>query len=540
MKRLLLASAAVLAAGCSTPAGAQALMRLHAHTGAVVPSTCPQGTADPNDGCTTASASALFQFANLLTPGVAGTAFQSGQTPFSTRPLATTATPSNEPFVDYPDGPVTPAGGWKDPLDQTKWPAGLPGNCPLEDHTTWWTVDCTSANVGSYTWRDFDMGPNPARAQANKGPVLLLWDNSSTDPTQQIRVTNNKFKLDDNCASGGIQMVGQQHRTPINFTIDHNSFDGNFPACRFGATGAINLATSGSQTIVHNLFDHVPGRAAGGEQGPGAPIIFSYNMMLNCEDQPQEGHGECEIWEAGVEGAGGPRTMQYNTVVLGADAFNGYTSTFYDTGIGWPLTSSTNDHNVVVVNRVGGWQGALSGSITGTIDDGAGGAGNIFTVTVDPGTFPIFPGTLFSGNGLTASVVDHVAGSPASGVGSKWRLECIYNGCNTTHTSAPGGPPYFGLDIPSVAFTTAVAYTWDNGITSAAGFEFGTAYSGQIKFSTNFIDKSGDDFGRYFVMISGSCGALTLFSGNKDLLTGASIDRWDLDNSTSHTCAKAP
>jgi hypothetical protein len=219
------------------------------------PSTCPNGTADPLDGCRTANPNATIAYpANFFN----GYANQSGQSYFSTNPsgdAAVVGTPWNLPCMTaplgYACGPYTPRANALDPA------TNHPSQCGLSYPTTHAAdielLTCSGA-MGNTLWQNLDFGPLNGH-----GATFVHFNNSVTGTNTFDDVW---FTEDDGCHMTGTTVwMDYANGTAANVVLQNFAYDGNDPVCRYLYMGGVEFLTTGSVVIQNGLFKHPEARA---------------------------------------------------------------------------------------------------------------------------------------------------------------------------------------------------------------------------------------------------------------------------------------
>lgn len=189
MRRILLLALAILALCAARSSFA-------AHRGnsaSVVATTCPQGTADTNDGCGGANPNAAFKNASFFT-----TVQQSGQGPYAARPAWNVA------GVDYPVGAEADTG-------LLSIEANIPSGCTLSiiSHQL---QGCTSdLNISGYRFNGFGISLTGRNISIDNSHFTMTADNcrnytgsgmlrTAGGGAVGITITNSTFDFDSTCA----------------------------------------------------------------------------------------------------------------------------------------------------------------------------------------------------------------------------------------------------------------------------------------------------------------------------------------------------
>lgn len=454
---------------------------------------CPQGVSLP-DGCL-GSPGGTVQHANFFT----GYANQSGQS-YSTRP------PWNLCGVDYTCGAPS-LSALKDPTLASNW-TGSGCVYTASGGPVGAFVRCSShANI---VISGFDFSCTIVSCNS---PACIPIQLQGTVTGTTI-VSDNYWKNGANCSpSANGYFIDQESGGSASLIVESNTFDGNetnFPNPMIGLV-TVNT-TTGSFTSEYNAYLNAPARPLG-YVGTGG-FLSQYDYFDGYVFLPVHGHGEIAV----VSANGGNLatvTYRYDTVLQPTTACACSTTTIFTSDAASPSDTwalVTADHNLEVVNITGG-AATVPGTVTGTIDNGLGtGPGNTFTETVT-GTGTIGSGVALNGTGLV--VTAHLAGS---GVGSTWSVMC-------TSTGAPcagGSPATIANTTPSIQIAATV-YTMLANVTGPVGSEVSHSTFTQINFTNSYLDKIGGN--SYWEAITGAvCTNPTTFSGNIDLITGASAN----------------
>jgi hypothetical protein len=313
------------------------------------------------------------------------------------------------------------------------------------------------------------------------------------------------------------------------------------PACYLANGSGLGLGNCGGITVKRNVFKDTPSRPINLAVCDGATTDVEQNYVEGCGTGSWQGHGECTTFFATGPNGTGFLNFKYNTLVIKATySFAGFTTPIFATDGTLPGTkygAMVFDHNVIVSNVLCPGNGAADhGSFTGTIDNGSGtGVGATLTVTSITGAFPICLGSNIGATGFFGYVMKNISGS---GVGSKWEVSCYEPAAPNGGSCTPGvakatDPTHSYIDIPNIQLS-AQSMTYDNRVNSAPCLVTKGNYV-SITITNNLCDVTSAQIRYDYEAATNSlCDAATVFSGNKNLLDGTSMDAWVVNNSGSN------
>ena len=502
----------LLLAAVGSPAAAQILVGQDVPHAAAA--ACPQGAGDPEDDCAKRPPGGQVQVPNFFTSYAA----QSGQT-FKVRP------PHNVAFIDYPSGPLHPRSAAVDPILPANHPPGCDvvrkGDTPA---TPYVVLDC--GGPPAFRWPPLELGPINGH-----GPTFIVFHNN----TSKAQVFSELwFTEPDSCITPPSKaLVTVQNMASADFTFRNFYFDGNL-ACRDTVMNGFVVFTSGSVLFEHGLMRHVNGRPFGFLGVETTSVMLRHLLIDGYDYNPSQGHGEIETVSPQSGHAFGSFTAKHVVSLLGSDVAANATAQYYiSNGVSGTINSFTLDHDVIITNLVGrgGKAGPKSGNVRFHVDDGAGGGpGNVLTLDEAPPKDLYFGvGTLVGvkeGQPLSAVVMANISGS---GAGSKWSLVCTQPPAGYCSGRVGENP------VPKVQYSKQKGEAF-NASSSVGCAEMGHNVLGQITITNNYCDGTGQAYWRWvaFGDDNADCQVRTVFTGNKDLVTGADDNKWTLN--TTKNC----
>jgi hypothetical protein len=274
-------------------------------------SNCPQGTADPNDGCSGAALTGSIQHSNFFT----GYTTQS----YAHRPAWNVA------GVDYPvgySGTLTSAAT-----------ATLPA-CATRSGSTI-TINSAPCNINHL---DFSVGNS-----------WCLVDNAAGSNT--VTIENNKFNNGSGCNANGGALLTLTGSAPV--IVQYNQFNGN----QVGGGGLLqalmqNNAAVSSITVQYNAFIDTDQADIQLNSPTTLNVHYNYAEGLACCTN----HGD---WVIPNWSGTGAYNDSYDTVYSGGTRSSA-TTACYVTAQNGAGTISGSCKNMVLVANGGGPQGAIS------------------------------------------------------------------------------------------------------------------------------------------------------------------------------------
>jgi hypothetical protein len=502
---------------------------------------CASDPSHATDGCDSADPNSTFLQTNFLTY-----AAQSGQT------LAYFPCAAGQPTCwflagasdiahgqgGYPVGYHTPLASLNDPTV-----ASLPTGCKYYSGGHGWylgfgpMVDC--AAVVSPTVSGFNFGPT-----ATHGCIQLTFESNVTGT---INVTNNNFEAapassgfgaGQNCASAGtsvpsgvgfIGLINFYSGTKANVNLTYNSFNGHWldSCCNaiFNATvsrgvGLVpiyymgNGATQGLVTMDYCSMIGFNGAGptianANPAASPGG-FIMKHSYQEGVQARTPYGHID------GIYFSPGTATFPtlhyetyYNTVLQPSVVVATGTSwQFHSTNGSGYTVNVVQDHNFLVLGNF--VTGASTYNVTagGTVDNGAGAAGNIFTLTSGG---PVYTGSSpAAGNFALADQINS----------TQWHIDCTINGVAPCTAPNKGN---FAATVSVGPFTVS-SQSWYNHWSNYPAF--GHTHGGitNLTITNNYIDSFIDDPGGASPFnVASPCSNPATVTGNVDMRTGANL-----------------
>ncbi len=547
MRLAWLALLGLMLAGCMTPGQALARHGLNA------PFTqCPNGFADPFDGCLQAHLNGSTKFSNFFT----AVAPQSGQTYFSSNPNSAW----NAPGIQYPIGPYTSRAAANDPMD----PYYRPSTCTPTSYASanpaypnYNVLTCARTNT-SHLWQNLDFGAWSAHLAhdgvttiAAHGPTFVYFLPATAAGYQTF--DDVWFTESADCPSPTATLntwIYTQTGQTQNFTLQDFSYDGALATCRpsiaLGDTALIPVSffTSGNALIQYGIMQNVTGSRFFSIICSNTSVVCAvrFDMFHNWAPHPAGGHGELDSL--------GPATGQAPNVSMdhfvawndvGVSAATSTTLVYLSNGNSGAFGTLTLDHAILIANTITGGvatKKATIGYSVGNSPSGGTGSGPGYYLTVNSLSAGAVVAT---GEAVGALGVIDANVSGGTGVGSIWTVACPspYTGC----TTALNQGQYSSVWMANTQGTFTNQPLTDNTVGPCA--EAAHNSYGHIVITNTLCDLTGGNSGvsgiggtgveawEAISLSAGACAIPATLAGNQDLLTGNPLNTWSV---TSNGC----
>ena len=435
----------------------------------------------------------------------------------------------------YPVGYYTPKASLLDPTNQ----ANLPTGCTYYPTGHAWynglgpMVDC--ASIASPTISGFDFGPT-----GSHGCVQLTFEGNVTGT---ITVTNSNFEADSTCAVAGaltpispvfIGLIYFANTSKTNANITFDSFNGHWldPCCNAiynaslgGGKGLVPFyyfGNTGAQGLVTVDYSNMIGFNGAGlsvtNASPSAPpggLIMSHSYQEGFEARAPYGHTDGIYF---FDGTSTYPTVHfetyYNTVLqTGAGQTQGTGWQFHSTNATGYTTNVVSDHNFLVFGNLVTGASAYNVTAGGTIDDGAGGPGNIFTLTSGG---PVYTGSsVVTGAFALADQID----------ATHWHVDCTINNIAPCDGGNKGKFASTSTSSSSVSVGpyTVTSQQWSNHWSNFPAVIHAHGSITNLTITNNYVDSFIDSGGGSPFYIVSPCVNPAVVTGNVDMRTGAPL-----------------